>query len=60
MLTLADMGGGGLFEMLTSVNILNNHGNIHLKLLNPLNSTKSFPISWQNLQVHKYFAIDFL
>ena len=29
MLTLADMGGGGLFEMLTSANILHNHGYLY-------------------------------
>ena len=28
MLTLADMGGGGLFKMLTSANILHNYGNL--------------------------------
>ena len=49
MLTLADMGGGGLFEMLTSANILHNHGNLHKKLLN---STKTFSILWQNFLLH--------
>ena len=33
MLTLADMGGGGLFEMLTSANILLDYGNLHQILL---------------------------
>ena len=29
MLTLADIGGGELSEMLTSAYILQNHGNLH-------------------------------
>ena len=39
MLTLADMGGGGLFEMLTSANILLDYGNLQLINRSSPNST---------------------
>ena len=50
MLTLADMGRGGLFEMLTSANVFHNHVYLHRKITYLLlNSTKIFSIFGQNV-----------